>query len=395
MTTPTNPYRRNLYIYPFFIFFSQMLIIGPILVPFMRFKGLDYSEILLLQSISAISVFAFEVPTGVIADLVSRRVSLILSGLFMASGLLFYLLFSTFFHFICAEILFGIGLTFSSGADSALLFETLKLERKESELQKREGTAMSFVFIGQAIGSVISGWLYRSDPYSPMWISFANVLIAMFSAFFFREVPREKSGQKYYKHVGASFALTFKTPALLWIVVLASLFGFASRISYWMYEPFFSCIHLDIRWYGIVFLFFNLTAAFSSRVLVSKASRYKPRKVLLFLSYLLSITFILPVLSRNYFGIVFLNFQQVVRGMHKPVTQFYINKHIEDKYRATILSTVGLASNLSFAILSPFIGVSLDRSGAAPTYSLIFGVVFVWSVFLTVLRLYQKKRKQY
>lgn len=131
-------YRKNIKIYSGYRFFTNMLIIGPILVPFMLFKGLSYSQIMLLQSISAISVFLFEVPTGAIADKFSRKLSLAISGILCGIGLLIYIIFKSFYIFAIAEIVFGMGMTFSSGADSAILYESLvKLDRKK-EYQKRE-----------------------------------------------------------------------------------------------------------------------------------------------------------------------------------------------------------------------------------------------------------------
>jgi len=64
---------RNLTLFTLFYFFSNMMIIGPILIPFLKEKGLSYSEIFFLQSIFSVAVLLFEVPTGVIADKISRK----------------------------------------------------------------------------------------------------------------------------------------------------------------------------------------------------------------------------------------------------------------------------------------------------------------------------------
>ena len=220
--------QKNIRIYPYFRFFFSMLIIGPILVPYMLFKGLTYSQILLLQSISAIAVIFFEVPTGAIADKISRQLSLVLSGFFCAGGLLIYILFQSFYIFIMAEILFGIGMTFSSGADSAILYESLvKLEQKK-EYQKIEGQAAFNVFIGHAVGSVLSSFLYTKNPYLPFWISIANLIIAIIISFGFVDPYRTKSEHNYLIHVFKSVNVVFKTPRILWTVLFAALMGLPS-----------------------------------------------------------------------------------------------------------------------------------------------------------------------
>ncbi|HPM03527.1 MAG TPA: MFS transporter, partial [Candidatus Cloacimonadota bacterium] len=105
-------YLKNIRLYPHYRLWVNMMIIGPVLIPFMLFKGLNYTQILLLQSISAVAVFLFEIPTGAIADKLSRKSSLMMGSLCMALGLVIYILFRSFYFFALAEIIFGLGITF-------------------------------------------------------------------------------------------------------------------------------------------------------------------------------------------------------------------------------------------------------------------------------------------
>ena len=111
-----EPHRRNIRLYPLYRFFLGMMIIGPVLTPYLLLKGLDYVQIMVLQSISAATVVFFEVPTGMIADRVSRRLSLVLAGVGMAGGLAVYIFGNTFFWLALAEFVFALGLTCRSGA---------------------------------------------------------------------------------------------------------------------------------------------------------------------------------------------------------------------------------------------------------------------------------------
>ncbi|SHH28559.1 MFS transporter [Thermosipho atlanticus] len=385
-------YHYNISIYPMYRFMINMLIIGPVLVPYMLLKGLDYTQIMLLQSISAVAVFLFEVPTGSIADKFSRKFSLFLSGLFIAICMWIYIVFNSFFMFAIAEIIFGIGFTFGSGADSALLYESLKKLGRTSEYQQREGSALSYVFIGQAIGSIASGFLFKINAVIPFWISFLNVLIAAVIALFFVETEREKSEHKYVTHVLKSAGLIFKIPRVFWAMFYAMLMGFALRVGYWIYQPYFSAIQLDIAYYGIVFFLFNLVAAFSSKVLVKRYKNVRPRKVLLALCLLMVISFIVPAMFLSKIALVIIALQQVVRGLHPSTLRFYINHQIEDKYRATVISFSSLLANLSFAILAPFVGWVLDNKGTIPAYYTVGLITLVGTVFLYQLRKFQKSK---
>ncbi len=71
------------------------------------------------------------------------------------------------YHLAVAEALFGLGSTFGSGADSAILYESLDRTGRKNDYTRVEGRAASLSFAGQAIGCVASNWLYVIDPDLP------------------------------------------------------------------------------------------------------------------------------------------------------------------------------------------------------------------------------------
>lgn len=395
MTTATDVARaeRNIAVYSGFRFFISMLIIGPILVPFMLFKGLSYSQIMLLQSISAIAVFLFEIPTGAVADKLSRRLSLMLSGIFAVTGLLFYIVFDSFLLFAVAEIMFGIGMTFSSGADSAILYESLDRLNRTREYQKIEGHSASLIFIGQAVGSVISSFLYTRNPYLPFWISVINLLIAASLSLGFFDPSREKSEHTYILHVITSCTIAIKTPRIFWTVLFAAFMGFITRVSYWLYQPFFQQVNIEVKWFGLIFFGFNMVAAFSSKMLVRRYYDHRPRHVMLWLAGLMVISFALPALIVMPWVIVVLALQQIVRGLYRPTLRFYINHQIKDAYRATVISLVSLSASLGFALLSPLVGMLLDDCGTVSTYFIMAAFSVGGVGFFVLLRRMQKVAK--
>ncbi len=387
-------YQRNLKLYTQYRFWVSMMIIGPILIPFMLFKGLNYTQILTLQSISAIAVFLFEIPTGTIADRLSRRLSLILGSLCMMLGLTLYILYKSFYIFALAEIIFGLGITFTSGADSAILYESLdRLERKQ-EYQKYEGHSGSLVFIGQGVGSIFSSILYTWSVYLPFWLSVLFISFSIFFSMSFFEPDRVKSANSYSRHIFQSIKIGITTPRILWMILFSMLMGFALRVSFWLYQPYFTHVKIDIIWYGMIFFFFNMVAAISSKYIGAKYYDRRPRQVLIFLAFMMIISFIIPALFAFPIMIIILALQQIVRGMYNTTMRFYINHHVEDEQRATIISVVSLAGSLAFAILSPIVGLSLDKKGTSFTYLFVGLLNLVLIILLIFMRRKQKERKK-
>ena len=364
----TKLYERNVKIFIYYKFFQNMIIIGPVLVLFLLWKGLDYTQMMLLQSISAISVIIFEVPTGVVSDKITRHLSLFLGCLFTAIGLIVYILGKSFFVFAIAEIIFGLGLTFTSGSDTSILYESLTALGRKKDYQSIMGKAMSAMFIGQGLGAIVSSLLYKIHPLIPFIISVSFLTVAMFFSTRFADHGRIKSEHSYLIHTLKCLRLVITKKRIFWALGFAVAMGIANRCSFWLYQPYFQAVKLDIVWYGVAFFFFNICAAFSSRVLVSLLQDFRPRRILLLLLLAMSISFIVPAIHPHIIMIAFFAVQQFVRGLYQPTMSFYINHQVENHNRATVSSLVSMASSLGFALFSPLMGIWLDSTGAINTY---------------------------
>lgn len=382
---------RNLKIYKYFKFFQNMLILGPIMVPFLIYKGLDYAEIFLLQSISAISVFVFEVPTGVIADKISRKFSISMSSIFLIVALLLYVFGMDFFIFTLAEVIFGLGLTMRSGVDSAILYESLISLKRKKEYQKIEMEAFSNIYIGQAIGSISSSLLYTISPSIPFIISLLFIIISLFTSFYFIEIKKhEDNNNSYFSHLKEGCKVFLHNPRIRWALYASAIIVFCIRISFWLYEPYFKGIRLDIAWYGTVFFGLNVICAISARVFIKKIENKRQRKIILLLGVILGISFLFPIIFFNSIGLIFIALGQIARGLYNPVMNFYINNQLSNKYRATVISMVSLSGNISFAIISPFIGSGLDKYGAKSMYLIVGIIALAGTIILLKVRSIQK-----
>lgn len=127
---------KNVLKYYFFQAFRGICFFLAIMVLFRQDNGLSMAEIMLLQSIYAISIVVFEVPTWYFADMISRKKSLILWAIVWFLWLLAYSLANWFWTFAIAEILLGMSACFTSGADEAWLYDELVAERKEEDLKR-------------------------------------------------------------------------------------------------------------------------------------------------------------------------------------------------------------------------------------------------------------------
>ena len=142
-----------------FNFFNSLEFFAPVIVLFWQSKGLNFSQIMILQSIYAVGVIVLELPTGALADYLGKRISLIFGSLFFTAGFFIYGISNQFWHFIIGELTIGTGAALISGADSAFIHESLNAVGRGSEYKRTEGSVRGLTSISRAIGKIIGGLL--------------------------------------------------------------------------------------------------------------------------------------------------------------------------------------------------------------------------------------------
>ena len=377
-------YSKNVKTYYMYSTFAELLILGPILVLFLIGKGLSFTEIMVLQSISAVTVVLFEVPTGAVADKIGRRESLLLGAFLWAISLGIYVMGNSFPMFMFAEVIFSLGATFKSGADNALIYDSLKIMGREKEFQSIEGKARSFALYAQAVGSIIAGFVYEVNTNLPFIFSVFFMLLTIIIALRFKEPPIEgklgKYGINYLEQIKESGKFIISHEKIKAIIIFTMMFFIFYRTAFFYYQPYMESVKIPVRYFGVLFFIFNITAAFASKRSHWIMEKTKP-KTLTFMALLMIISFVLMGTVKVWFGVFAILFQQIARGIYRPVTTKYLNKHIPSDKRATVLSFQSLACNLSVAIAFPLMGILKDHENIFTTHKVLGIAMIVLTVF--------------
>ena len=384
---------KNIRLFKIYSIFDELLILGPIIVLYMLFKGLSFTQIMFLQSFSAIAVFVLEVPTGAIADRFGRKRSIMLSKVAWIISLGIYILGNHFMWFMLAEFLFSVGISLKSGADSALLYDSMKSAGMEDEFHSVYGKAQGNLFYSQAVGSVIAGFVYSINKYLPMIISIGFILVALIISYFFIEEKdntntslRKSTG--YFTHILNSLHFAMSTRKIASLIVFTAVFFIFYRVGFWFFQPYLETTGIDVKYFGVVFFVFNMVAGLFSKY-VGTFIRLTKGYTMLAMCALLSISFLLMALFQPVYGFLLILPQQMARGFYRPVVNKYANKHISSENRATVLSVISMATSLSSAIFMPLFGILSDSRGIIVSHY----VLAVFSMLMIVfLKFYLDKR---
>jgi len=159
----------------------------PIVVLFYQENGLSMSQIFLLKSIYSIAMVATELPSGYLADVWGCRRTILRGPIMGAIGILVYSLSASFASFVFAEIILGVGFSFVSGADSAMLYDSLKAENREDEYIKFEGRITSGGNFAEALAGIAGGLLATISLRTPYYFQIFIAASAIPAAFLLKE----------------------------------------------------------------------------------------------------------------------------------------------------------------------------------------------------------------
>jgi DHA3 family tetracycline resistance protein-like MFS transporter len=104
-----------------------------------------------------LAIFLFEVPTGIVADLVSRRASVVLSYLVIGTAVIGFGLLPSVPLVIAAYALWGIGYTFQSGALDAWIADEVGLDRLTRVVLRGAQASWAGALLGVVLSTVVGG----------------------------------------------------------------------------------------------------------------------------------------------------------------------------------------------------------------------------------------------
>jgi MFS family permease len=104
----------------------------PVWVVFLQERGLTLGQLGLLDAIAWLLIAAAEVPTGVVADTWGRKTSLLIGAAFHGISVLGLLTDVLSPVFLICYVMWGLSMTFWSGANVALVFDSLRPDGLEA-----------------------------------------------------------------------------------------------------------------------------------------------------------------------------------------------------------------------------------------------------------------------
>ena len=334
--------------------------------------GLDPQQLVLVGTTLEASVFIFEIPTGVVADVYSRRLSTILGMIVMGLGFMIEGLYPIFAAVLVSQFVWGVGWTFISGARAAWIADEVGADNV-GPIYLRGSQAYQ---VGSLIGipaGIFLGQIALNIPIligGGLFVLLGIILVVLMPEHGFNPTARgERETWKAMRNTAREgFNQIRASRVLVLFLVITAFLGLYSegydRLSeaHFLENMTFPTIgNLSfVAWFGIMRV--------GSMLLSLGATEYAKRKIdtsinknvvnALQVIYGLAVLGLLIFATTKSFVIALVATLLVdtMRATSGPLTSAWINQYIPSKVRATVLSTTGQADALGQVVGGPIVG---------------------------------------
>src|SRR5438093_3330407 len=362
-------------------------------VYFVRAVGMSPLQLVLVGTFMELTVFFFEVPTGIVADVYSRRLSTIVGVVIMGLAIVFVGSVAEAWAVILGWAIWGFGYTFTSGAEDAWLADEIGVEHvRPVYLRSAQlGRAVALLGIAAAVAlGLVALWL----PIVVGGCVFAAVgvvVAALMPETGFKRAERgqTESGLRVVVRTGlAGAGLVRRTPVLVLILAIAASWGAWSE----GYDRLAQA-HLlrDVElpaFFGLSFVvWFGLISAVSLILAISvaqPANRKLERAGQLTVTWILLALDVVLIGSVVLFGLAGLFWlavsamllTNVARSLAMPLFTSWLNQSIESSsVRATVMSITSQADAIGQWTGGPAIGAIGNAFGIRS--ALVIGAFFL------------------
>ena len=337
--------------------------------------GVNPLQLVLLGTVSEIAIFLFEVPTGVVADIYSRRLSIIIGIIVSGTAIVVLGLVPIYWVIVAAAILRGIGGTFMSGAWEAWITD----EHGVDGIGRVFLRGNQFSYLGAIVGAGLGVAIATQDLGAGIvfggLVSVATGIVCIFvmpeHGFVRRPVEQRTSPLRAMKSTAVTGGRLVRGNNILILIVGITFFaGAASEGLDRLWEAHLlkdvglpSLWGLDpVVWFGV----FNIVGLAAGIVITSflvprfeYADNSKLAKALLGLTVILSVSVVIFGLATSFVvaAIAYL-VARLARRLKDPLYVTWLNKNVEDSsVRATVNSIASQSDAIGEVAGGPAIGV--------------------------------------
>ncbi|MFN8373786.1 MAG: MFS transporter [Anaerolineae bacterium] len=339
--------------------------------------GLTPLQLVLVGTTMETTIFLFEIPTGIVADLYSRRLSVIIGFFMQGAAYLLAGVFPTFAAILLSQVIWGIGYTFTSGAYDAWMVDELGQERT-GDAFVRSGQVARAVSIAGIVAATALGSIHLALPIvlGALGVILTGVFLLLYMPENgFKPTPSEdrNTWQKFGDTFVSGLRVIRRRPALLSILAIGLVYGLYSEAwdRLWQVHllndiglPSFITLQ-PIVWFSLIDIAVMAVAIVAGEILRRRLDMKSGKAMgrgLFWMTATMTAGLVAYGITNNFIVamIAFFAFT-IARGLTGPIYGTWSNMHIDSNVRATVLSMQSQTDAIGQMVGGPPLGALGER----------------------------------
>ncbi len=336
--------------------------------------GLDVFQLVFLGTVLEASVFLFEIPTGVVADVYSRRLSVIIGIAMMGVGFIVEGLVPIYSVVLLSQVIWGIGWTFVSGAQSAWITDEVGVEKAGDLFLSGQQVFQIGSLVGIAIAVPFANYSLQLPYYvgGGLYLLLAIFLILFMGETGFKPTPKgeRESWRELFDTMRSGMSLVRSRTALLWYALIALFVGLYSEgwdrlaqphlLENHSFPDLFSLDLGPVEWFAILSITGNLLVIGASQIVRKRMDTTKTITLarwlqILYLSMVAAMVGF-ALAGQFWLAIAFMLLFDTLRSITWPLSNAFVNHYVNSDVRATVLSMTGQVDAFGQMLGGPLIG---------------------------------------
>jgi len=378
--------KRNTQIYYITQFFHSLIFTIPIWVVFYQAR-ITPAQIAFLITFQYASQMIMELPSGALADLLGRRVTILIGFLVGSLGYLLVPFASSFWHFLVLWFFIGMSDSFRSGSEEALLYDSFKQDKRETAYSKVYGNGNIIYQVGLITATFLGGLIFEYAQHLPFFLLGLSMVIGAIVTVFYIEpiIDSETFTLSNYKKqiiIGAkeAFKTTYSKYLSLFYIFVGGI-GWSSTLFFNAY------IMVDLGFPDALRGYLTAAMRLINVVLITKlltnAKLFNRKRTLIFFPLIMLFGYLPGIWLNGFWGLPFVQAVMIISTARWIILSPLTNEVFSSKYRATAISSLSMLIGVVYISLTSISGFVISNYGVKTMYSLLGVISLVTVVPLT------------
>lgn len=352
-------------------------------------RELELKWILLMDLPFWLLVAALQAPTGALADHIGRKRMMAIAGGLFGLTIFGFGITTNYWMLFFDYILWAFAMAAQSGADSALLYDSLKQDGQEGRFQKLAGRGfglqLTAAMFGVVLGAFIASWTSLAFT---VQLSALGPFLAIGCALAMREPPIERTERNYWQNLSSAFSFAWSNPPVRYTLLIGAVLLTGTFGPVVLVQPFLIDHDVSTGLFGVLQAPLRATTVVGALFAFRVGGMLGTSRVLLLacLGIIGSYSGLALVDASPAFA--FFGMSSLMAGLSRPVIDTYLNERIPSDRRATVLSLMQLAFSLQVAFFEPALGFLTDE--VSITSAFVFSAAYFVVLMPPLLVLWRK-----